>query len=449
MKCSSAQISKTLTAFAMVLTVVFVGAACSKSGSMFDGARYRVPVTDSEGQVSLQTIELKTFTNPREFSGEAARILVQPTESGGKLSAEKPVGRYVRATDGTIIPADYITLQAVAAYAHQERLREMDLAAGLEDLLNWPLSVGLEVKVLDRGESVENNAIFDGRLDALLIVPYSQGRLPIAFNGGILAHEHFHFIFQKAVLDPLKQTSSHACSAGVAPYHRFEDHIFDAGQQPAGGSTSTPTPQTQNVLEAAGQQIPPDVYNTFVLRGLNEGLADFWGWIYSGDSSFISRSLPFEDLLRRMDSEPYRLRDEKALRESLVDVTRTDKIVREEVRVSRAYSLGTQYARFLKQTVETLKSENGMSDIDAKMTVARSIIASLPAISAQSQRIFNAGYLPPNFILKSLILNLPTLNQKACDAIERFRAPEENFEKLRGCETPEPVPTATPESEAT
>ncbi|RYZ76462.1 MAG: hypothetical protein EOP05_04950 [Proteobacteria bacterium] len=370
-------------AYALALALSVCAGACSAENDRFQGDVYRIPWPDSDGVMAIRPIEIKTLNKPEAFEGSAAKILVEPSEGGGKLVAEKPRGRFIRASDGAIIPADFMSLQAVTAYAHQERLMEFDRTSGVDQFLQWPLTIGLQVKVVDRGNLINNNAIYDGKLDALLLVPYTASQLPIAFNGGILGHEHFHFVFQKAVLNRLgvqntqgtlldgNHTCAHGIAAGIAA--DTQDHPEESKpDENAPNSENGIDIEDETAIEAAADEIPPQIYNSFVLRSLNEGLADFWGWAYSNDNSFVGRSLPSEDRVRRLDLTPGRLSDTKALRESLVDLRRADKIIREDYRIGRAYLLGTQYARFLRQMVDSLV-EQGQSLPAAKLAVAQAV----------------------------------------------------------------------------
>lgn len=419
MKCSSANILKTFC-FSLVLAV----SACSGQNDRFAGDRYRVLWPNSDGDLTLQTIKIDTLDNPQGLEGRNARILIQPGDNGGQLVAEKPVGRYVRASDGSMIPADYMTLQAVTAYAHQERLRAFDEKAGV-NTLNWPLTVALQVKVLDRGSVVENNAIYDGRLDAMLVVPYTLPDLPVAFNPGIVAHEHFHFIFQHSILNRLKIKQTTGCT------HHHGIVSYDPTSDSSPGEEEGISKQT--TIDTEEDPVTPQIYNAFILRAMNEGLADFWGWAYSNDISFVSRSLPAVDRARRLDVDPERLPTEEALRASLYDRRRADRVVNDDVKMARAYKLGTQYARYLKSLVGTLVAENQMAPEEAKMLVAKSVVASLQTVSAESVRAYNSGFFSPNVLLKPLILSLPSVNRSACAALEGFRAFEKNYEQPKAC----------------
>jgi hypothetical protein len=450
-KRSSVKVLKTLGKFrswkgrkmatAAALSLTALVAACSAQNDRFAGDTYRIPWSDSNGQMAMRPVRLRTFSNPEKFEGSAAKILIEPSESGGKLVSEKPQGKYIRASDGTLIAADYMTLQAVTAYAHQEKLQAFDQKAGVASLLNWPLTVGVQVKVLDRGSLVSNNAIYDGKLDALLIVPYDYSRLPIAFNGGILAHEHFHFLFQQMILNRVGNKETQGCQHGIAGSDTTQRDDTEEGENGL-------DLDDQEAIDQAAAEIPPQVYNSFVLRAMNEGLADFWGWVYSSDHSFVGRSLPSEDRVRRLDLEPGRLADTKTLKESLVDLRRADKIIREDYRVGRAYLIGTQYARFLREMVDGLVDE-GMDLQEAKLAVAQALTKALPTLAAATVRAYTTEFLSPNTLLKP-----PRMSQRACDDLDQFHALEAGFEKPRPClepqsakpaATPAPPPTETPE----
>ncbi len=439
MKRSSGKVLKTLgkfasrggqvalTSFALVLSLTV--ASCSRESDRFAGDTYRLPWPDSEGQIALRPVQLKTLNDPENFEGSAARILVEPAESSGRLIAEKPRGRYIRSGSGTMIPSNYATLQAVTAYAHQEKLQSFDEKNGAATYLKWPLTIGLQVKVVDRGAIVNNNAIYDGKLDALLVVPYSLSDLPIALNGGILAHEHFHFIFQKAVLDRIGVQQSQGCQHGIA---QTEAETPSAPQETETETGLDLDLGDEESIARAADEIAPGVYNAFLLRAINEGLADFWGWSYSGDVEFVGRSLPSEERVRRLDLEAGKLMDARAIRQSLVDLRRADKVIREDYRIGRAYLLGTQYARFLKGLVSALV-EQGTSPEVAKGFVTAALVKALPTLGTAVVASYATDYISPNLILKPLILNLPDVKAPVCTALENFRATETGYQKPAAC----------------
>lgn len=433
--------------------------SCSSNSNPYASRTYRIPWQDGPtGKYTLQEIEIKTLADPEGFKGSTATIWIEPTDRGGKVAGERPIGRFIRGSDGVIVPADLVSLLATTSYAHFEKLREMDTAVGADKFVKWPLTIGLQAHMFERGRPMTSNAIYDGRFDALFIVPYTESALPIAMNAGILAHEHFHSLFQNMVLGPMKEKSVVVGKPGIehAGCHGGA-HIFGVTkaaenlEQEDGGSLSI---EEENELrEQAANEIPKPVYNAFVLRGLNEGLADFWGWVYSGDVSFVGRSLPSQDRSRRIDAHPGQLATELRVRRSLVDLDRNDKMIPEEHRVKMSYMLGTQYARFLREIAVEM-ADGQEPDFVTRMTLARAVLQSIPMIAENSAKVYDSDYISTDFILKPLILNLPRVTDGICVRVRKFIPVENGFQVPAACaKTPvnagAPSPAETPVIEQT
>lgn len=455
----------------LILFVVFAVLSCGRAGTRFDSRTYRIPwPSDTDGALALRDVEISTLRDPEQFSGDAARVLVEPGDGGGSLAGSTPSGRYVVTRSGVMVPADYVTMQAVTAYAHVERLRAMDLSLGVGSVLSYPLSLGVEVQVNSYGQRAKNNAIYDAKLDSLLLVPYDQGGLPIALNGGVLAHEHFHFLFQRLVMshvrEPLAQTScsggtvvagggavvaaagssgSAAVSARKSVATAADDEATTPTLTESWGADNGSTELAADRVAKTAAAIPPRVYNSYVLRGLNEGFADFYGWLYSNDVSFLAKSLPDQDDMRRLDSEPDRLPAETLIRRLLVDNFAPDQILPEATRAHNAYTLGTTYARYLRQLVDDLVASGRTRD-DSKKLVAQAMLAVLPEIGARMETTYETAMLDPNFVVSRLLAHLPPLTKAICASFDDVRAPEASFVRPAACEA-FVAPTTAPKAD--
>jgi hypothetical protein len=326
--------------------------------------------------------------------------------------------------------------------------------------LSWPLSLGVEVRVNSYGQQATNNAIYDAKLDSLLLVPYDAGGVPISMNPGVLAHEHFHFIFQRLVMSHVRDTATQTSCAGavaagsgrVAAVPTMAERSRN-GEIAGGASTASVDP-----VGKTAAAIPPRVYNSYILRGLNEGFADFYGWVYSNDNSFLAKSLPEQDDMRRLDATSGRLPSESLLRRLLVDNFHPELILPEAVRAHNAYSLGSIYARYLRHLVDDLVA-SGRTAADARLLVTRAVIEILPEVGQQMESVYDRDFVSPNFAVTLLLAHLPPLTEAVCASLDDVHAPEADYAKpapceaysptvaspSRGARSPvKPVPSATP-----
>lgn len=414
--------------------IAVCGVACSKGDSA--GERlYQLPWPTASGDYKLQNVKITSFDHPEEMRGRYAKILVDPYIADGKLQSSEPVGRFAQVDSQISVPADFATLQATAIYAHLERLFQLDDAVGVAAKIQWPLTIALQANVVDQAGALVNNALYDGRLDALLIVPYFEARLPISLNAGILAHEHFHKIFQTMVLSQIQAKGGDVgrpAPAGAASRPSAFDVPCDWSVQ--ADTDSHQRIQISEVKKDVPFDVPVQVYNEFLVRGLNEGLADFWGWVYTGDPSFIGRSLkPEETELRRMDLPLGRLPSVEVLKRNLKDPFSENGIKKEDSRYVLAYRLGTYYARFMRELALEIGGGDE-KDLGARVAVAKALMNSLPMIAKGLVSNYTDDYISPNAMLKPLYLNLPSVNQAVCGLYNKFATEDDRSGKPVNCD---------------
>lgn len=408
----------------LTLVLALVLASCGRPNSSSDV--YRLPWPDESGEIALRDVRISTLSDPQHFSGSAARILVEPGDGGTTIVGAKPVGRFERSASGVMIPSDWFTMEATTTYAHIEKLRAIDERAGAGSALSYPLSVGVETSVTSYGQSSTNNALYDPKLNSLLIVPYNEGDLPIDLNPGILAHEHFHFIFQRIVLSRVKddglQTSCQGATVDAA-----------VTAQPETSKT------TDEKIAATAKAMPPHVYNAYVLRAMNEGFADFYGWLYSNDDSFVSKSLPSQYFARTLSVESGRIDNEGLIRTHLVDYFHPDQILPDAARAHNAYTIGTVYARFLRRIAQELE-DAGTAPDEARFVVARALISSLSTVADAAATQYETAFLSPNVFLSSFVSGLPSLSKAMCTSIDEFHADDATYSRPAACAA-DPDPT--------
>ncbi len=420
---------------------------CSKAEP--EGApRYRLPWPVTKGVYEPREIEIRTLNRPEALEGSVARILIDPFILGGLLQSSVPVARFVRTKEGVKVPSDFTTLQAVTLYAHLERLQDLDASMGIQGAIKWPVQVGLQANILDQRGAVENNALFDSRLDALLVVPYVASHLPISMNAGIIAHEHFHRIFQSLILNRIADQSALVGKPSLLSGNRSNavcnwSHGSHGSNGSNGSLASTTALHSERASVAtkparttragvfvkithsnedlsSAERVPRLVYYSYLLRAFNEGLADFWGWVYSGDSSFIGVSLGQQESgPRRMDLGAGRLPSEKTIRLTLIDPKQEDGLRDEAGRVQLAYMLGSQFARFLR---ELALDASGGEDraLDQRVAVARALVDAMPEIADKLISEINVSYISPDSLVLPILEKLPSITLKTCEIFESF-----------------------------
>ena len=142
--------------------------------------------------------------------------------------------------------------------------------------------------------------------------------LSLALNAGVIAHEFFHSIFYKKVLGKIKI---------------------------AGKSISAESIKTA--------KNDAELFNLTYARGLNEGLADFWGWLYTKDKDFMTLSFAGMQNSRSLSLAEGAFgahqRDadiQNKIKDALEQLGQTNELLLDYI-----YLVGTPHARFLRQLV--------------------------------------------------------------------------------------------------
>jgi hypothetical protein len=405
-----------------ILISIFL-CSCIKN-SADSGRSFRIPWPDAQNRYTLQDIEIKTFDEPQFLRGSLAEFYLQPEIllKDGKLAQPGvPSGHFLATPSGSQVALDDASLQAATLYAHIEKLNELDQSSGAAAYLPARPSIGLDVGFIDQNKNVlENNAQYTPGVDAILFLPYTQSELPITLNAGVVAHEHFHSIFHHIVL-------SH----------------FDSKLAYGSVSLNESPPRDAKEAPKDEKKISIEVYNRYLLRGVNEGLADFWGWIYSGDETFVGRSIPSALEARRLDKiDPL-----------FFDLT-TFKFVMAQVdsdgpRVGQAYLLGSQYAVYLRNIL--LKVYKKRTDAETRAKFAKVLVNALFKFETELEKRISTEYLPPEIFIASFFkaLNEETKELGDFDFCKSYTSVAPfSTDKIKQCESSLPVaaPTPTPET---
>ncbi|MEZ0392341.1 MAG: hypothetical protein ACAH59_09010 [Pseudobdellovibrionaceae bacterium] len=373
-------ISKT---FCLGLVLLSLG-ACSWQKKEEDlgsnSVKVQIPVSEN-GEYRLEVVELFTLENLTHLQGSAAQFLIDPDSVSGSLKGRHPEIRYIRDNQGVIVAKDSISLQLLTTYAHLEMLQKLDREAGAEKVLSYPRKVAINVAFQNQSESSKDNAFYSGKYDALLMVPFTQPTLPLMVNAGVIAHEHFHALFQKLVIEGLKEKYP-------------ENPQFSLHEEGLRIDAKDNKKRTK--------------YHAVFMRGLNEGLADVWGWIYSGDNFFVGRSLPSEKADRELSVLPEQLKSSAEIREAVAS-GESDRSL-----LWRSYEQGTQLARTLRSFANQYAVREKRDINQLRLPLAQWIIATLPAIKKDFETLKEDEYLSMSRVVGLFANQVPTLSSKDC-----------------------------------
>lgn len=312
-----------------LIVLILSTAGCTSRKDKLDltnGVRVQIPIYEN-GEYKLDIVEIKTLSSLRKIEGQAASFYLNPNlksvDNSVLLTGFKPTAQYIVDKDGVVIPSDDMSIQTFSLYAAFEKLMNFDTEIGLKDLLLWPRNIIINYQFLTADENFENNALYSSQIDSYVFLKYTAQDLPMMVNSGIVSHEHFHAIFNKLV-----------------------------------GSKNT---QKINALQTGDEAL----YHQVLIRGINEGLADVWGYLVTQDSNFVARSLSAIGDQRKLDIKTEVDLTTKKLKEKLALYT-------EEDAVPLAYELGVIVARKYYQKMKQQSNKEA----------AKQLIENLKTLSA-------------------------------------------------------------------
>jgi hypothetical protein len=370
----------------LALAIPMLFSACSKDpeASRVSGdVRVRLPWADDQGEMKLDVVSLSGLEDLTQVRGHYASFVFAPKIMEDRLSGDSPRARFLRTNDGIYVPTDEISQQMAVIYAHLERLSGLDTKAGIGNLLSWPRKVGVSVRIRDADGIMTDNSFYDGGSDSILMVPTKNGALPLAANPGVLAHEHFHALFYRLVQMPLVAEGKLQKSISGSSHSDVElmAHFMERAAETKPGSDEAVLPQKDDGKSEM------QLYHTILMKAVNEGLADVWGWIYSGNPDFLGTSLPAEKQCRSLRADTDCLHDkafiDRATMKSNIETLRVDSVNPSVTLNNYTYLPGTQLSRALRNTFLTAKNERSAQGMEERLKLAARIIKALPRVALQ------------------------------------------------------------------
>jgi hypothetical protein len=246
-------------------------------------AQIGIVTTDSTNLVSIQPVDLPTLTDPVAMSGSIATFylggqfsLFRAVLSSAPLTeraldsftsppATPRIDYVVSSGEGgkaMLVATDYEGLAMATTYYHLQTAYDTFLAAG------WiPTAISQKVTVLFQPEIPDaallgfpptDNAAYVSLIDAFMVFPQKiLDGLPLPMNPGVIAHEFGHRVFQGQAFrgDPSGKLVIAQRTNGIAQIN--------------------------------------------IITSIDEGLADFFAAVVTGNPNFIAPSTPASEAARR------------------------------------------------------------------------------------------------------------------------------------------------------
>lgn len=345
----------------------------------------QIPLPESSNGNSdylLKTVTLKGISNLREVRGKYAQFFYAPGLVEGRLSGSAPIAYFAKGKNETYLAKDTLSLQMATIYYHMQSL--MTWAQDLGITVKGPFQVGLNTKIKGDAAIQANNAFYDGRSKAMIFVPYTEKEMPISVNGGIIAHEFFHSIFYSKVLGPLSkkrvQISQRLSDENVHSLEGWSEHK----------------------KIAAGNLTEVELFNETYLRGINEGLADFWGWAYTDDPDFIKWSLSAHVKARSLNKPDHVVyKTDRDIESAVLEA----QVISDDPSLALSnfvYDVGTPYARFLKELVNVKMKNEGLMRAEAKKAVSEFILRFIEHLGHDAMALNTTDRLSTQSLFKAV-----------------------------------------------
>lgn len=375
----------------LFLSLFVVG--CTPGKSEKTSHQVWLPWSDQAGGYRVQKVTVDTVAEWSPLRGSAAQIrshVIRLDEH--TLSSQDVLLEYAHDKSGAIVPLTRFSTEVAAIYANLERMQKLDKELELPEA---DVARKVYVKFIEDvggGKIMVNNAFYDASVDSFFVVPFRYNTLPLSVNGAVLAHEHFHSIFARLLLLPLLKASN-VKGKSVPGISQLTPHDNDFAETLAKVFELKPVGLAQNIkLEdrfrnTEGAEIFKNRFlNKSILRGLNEGLADVWGWMYSKDPCFMKPSFGGD-----ISKERCLIAEAGNLQLTTVDELGKkfspwlDRAGQERQAVKYGYELGTSLARLLYLRIE----ERGeLNDAAALRQWARRIVETLPTYLPHMVKVY-------------------------------------------------------------
>ncbi len=270
----------------MLILTAFVS-SCSAPDSSNGTYRVRIPIDNGSGKYVQSTVELKSVTSLSKMEGSAAVIkdrgsfkFFQGTDSVESDPGYTPNAKFILSS-GVYIPQDPESLLLTTTMAHFEKLKDFYDLRNSTSLMKFPQNVMVQVdsSSIERltGPSA-HNAFFIPGLSLFVFNLGGADSIPVAMNSGVIAHEYFHSVFASLSKFASQQREVWRGNGMNIGNDQINLYLNDACKNSAinGNVTSTQIKMSQK----------------FVIDSINEGMADYFAYEYTGNPGWILATLP-------------------------------------------------------------------------------------------------------------------------------------------------------------
>ncbi len=279
----------------LLLPVIFM-VGCGDSN--VSGDRILLAFDNGTGHYVKKEVTLKYVTDLAHMQDKAVTV-----NYGGTLHVEaQPNGQNMRAyfekgrapnaqfikSSGVLIPQDYDTRIMATILFSYEQLKDFYESLGATSKMTFPQTVYAQAKIMDGAGKVSgDNAAYISTFDAFIFWLFDLPSMyPIPLNTGIIAHEYFHSVFTSLTPKTTLMQNKPDTSADLLEMWR----VAADPRIVADGNYFSDLCQGKSNLHLvnSGALVASNFY---IFSAINEGMADYFGYLYSTNPGWIAASL--------------------------------------------------------------------------------------------------------------------------------------------------------------
>ncbi len=334
-----------------------------------------------DGTYKRSVYTFKTLENARTMTGSKINLRFNPRfYQDGSVKDITPENQFFVNSSGILIPSHTFSEELFSIYKIMEELYYFDTQIGVDRFLTYPRTVSID----NRSKSAKRreDAYYTPIHDRIVVLSYDGKLAPLGLNKGVIAHEHFHAIFNN-VVRPIQKT------------------VNDIG----------PASSSANGSEKAGMIISDTKdknlsYNYLILRALDEGLSDFWASLITGMSNAYLASLSKANVeYREVSGNIYPIHSQDVLAANLVyENFKTEMKTGHGQVQGYIYFIGVHYSNLIKSLSKKIAlAREDLTPDQERVEIAKWIISSLQKLAQTLEQNGSLKVLSQADLLSSFI----------------------------------------------
>lgn len=412
--------SKIIFIWLQILSVLLVLGCTDLADKDSQISTYKIPWPNKEGEVQLQNVYIDDLKSPYLMEGASAKIVYR----GSYQKNYGPIGQIARPhlikSNGVFVPVDPESIAAVTSYAHMNRLSKFDKKLGTHSLLKWPRLVGIDTLAsLGPNQYGSDNAFYSQENDSINILPYSQSGIPMQVNGNLLAHEHFHALFEKQI-KWLKFYLSSAMNGKLGKIKinicESDDFYIQVDDLIASEDFNLRKVKGKKIGDFSVQTLRKTLHqvNHVIAKAWDEGAADFYSYSYIENANWAAESMPTKSEYRAVNKElgghfrstPIIVENLKLLNQWRCQAKGSSKsFLPFQSESGYFYLLASDFTKILDRMTKTEIMRKRYTGKE-RITILKSLLKSLPKIKTYMDKNYLYAFMSPMVPIQLIIEDL-------------------------------------------